>query len=140
MEVTMANEGDRGSTNPTPGSHPRMSAGLPPGPGGATARPEEGLMGKVSEAAGQARERIRDVASGVAERVGDAWESTRQGAEQLAHRAQDFWTDAANLVRRRPMAALAVAFGVGCLVGCCLTAASRNWEDDVARRMSRASA
>ncbi len=134
----MANEGDRGSTNPSPASHPRMSAGLPPGPG-AAARPEEGLMGKVSEAAGQAKERLREAASGVAERAGEAWESARQGAQDVARRAQDFWSDAANLVRRRPMAALAVAFGVGCLVGLGLAAANRRREDDVARGMSRAS-
>src|SRR5262249_4455525 len=91
-EVTMANEGDRSSTNPT---HPRMSAGLPPG--GTSTRTEEGVMGKVSEAAGQVRDTLREAASGVAERAGDAWDSTRRGFEQAAHRAQDFWTDAGNL-------------------------------------------
>ena len=131
----MANEGDRGGTNPT---HPRMSAGLPQG--GTSTPTQEGLMGRASEAVGQVRDRIRDTASGVAERAGEAWESTRQGFQQAAHRAQDFWTDAGNLVRRQPMAALAVAFGVGCLVGCCLTAGWYSGEDDVAERMSRASA
>jgi ElaB/YqjD/DUF883 family membrane-anchored ribosome-binding protein len=134
MEVTMANEGDRGSTNP---SHPRMSAGLPQG--GTSTPTGESLVGKVSEAAGQVRERIRETASGVAERAGEAWDSTRQGFEQAAQRAQDFWTDAGNLVRRRPLASLAVAVGGGCLVGSLLTT---NWgrPDDMTRRMSRASA
>jgi ElaB/YqjD/DUF883 family membrane-anchored ribosome-binding protein len=121
----MANEGDRG-TNPGPGTHPRMTAGLPPGPG-STAPPSEqgGTLEKLSETAGQVRDKIRDTASGAAERAGEAWESARrsveQGAQGVARTAQDFWTDAGNLIRRNPMAAVAIAFGVGCLVGSALT-------------------
>jgi ElaB/YqjD/DUF883 family membrane-anchored ribosome-binding protein len=64
----------------------------------------------------------------------------RQGAQAVARTAQNFWSDAGNLIRRNPMAAVAVAFGVGCLVGCCMTAGWYPAEDDVAERMSRASA
>jgi ElaB/YqjD/DUF883 family membrane-anchored ribosome-binding protein len=117
----MANEGDRGS-NP---GHPRMTAGLPPGPGG--------TLEKLSETAGQVRDKIRDAASGVAERA-------EQGAEAIARTAQDFWTDAGNLIRRNPMASVAIAFGVGCLVGAALTAAWGRRQDDMIRGMSRASA
>jgi ElaB/YqjD/DUF883 family membrane-anchored ribosome-binding protein len=85
-------------------------------------------------------DKLRDTASGVAERLGDTWESARQGAQAVARRAQNFWSDAGNLIRRNPMAAVAVAFGVGCLVGCCMTATYRSSEDDVAEGMSRASA
>jgi ElaB/YqjD/DUF883 family membrane-anchored ribosome-binding protein len=140
----MANEGDRGGTNPAPGTHPRMSAGLPPGPGSTPRTEESGTLEKLSETAGQVRDKIRDVASGAAERLGEAWETTRQGvgegARAVAHKAQDFWTDAGNLVRRNPMAAMAVAFGVGCLVGSALTASWGRREDDVIRGMSRSSA
>ncbi len=128
----MASEGDRGGTNPGPGTHPRMSAPLPEGPGGARE--------KLSEAAGQVRDKVRDVASQAAERLGETWESTRQGAQAVVRKAQDFWSDAGNLVRRNPMAALAITFGVGCLVGCALTAGWDRWEDDVVRGMSRGSA
>ncbi len=137
----MAKEGDRGGTNPSPGTHPRMSAPPPQGPGSAGSRAEEhSTMEKLSETAGQVRDKVRDVASGVAERAAEAWESTRQGARAVASRAQDFWTDAGNVVRRNPMAALAVAFGVGCLVGCALTASWRHREGDMIRGMSRSSA
>jgi ElaB/YqjD/DUF883 family membrane-anchored ribosome-binding protein len=84
------------------------------------------------------------MASGVASRVGDAWESTREGvregAQAVAHRAQDFWNDAANLIRRNPMQAMAIVFGAGCLVGCCLAAGWRSREADMTERMSRYSA
>jgi ElaB/YqjD/DUF883 family membrane-anchored ribosome-binding protein len=137
----MANEGDRGGTNPSPGTHPRMSAPLPQGPGSAAPHSAEGgTLEKLSETAGQVRDKVREAASGVAERAAEAWESTRQGARAVASRAQDFWTDAGNVVRRNPMAALAVAFGVGCLVGCALTASWRQREDDMIRGMSRSSA
>ncbi len=141
----MANEGDRGGTNPAPGTHPRMSAGLPPGPGGrGQGGGEESTVERLSETAGQVRDKIRDVASGTAERLGEAWESTRQGVAQgasaVARTVQGFWSDAGNLVRRNPMAAIAVAFGIGCLVGCALTAGWDRREDDIIHGMSRSSA
>jgi ElaB/YqjD/DUF883 family membrane-anchored ribosome-binding protein len=122
-----------------------MTAPPPAGPGATPTRTEGqgGLAGTLSEAAGQVKERVQDVASGVAGRVGDAWESTREGVQQgaryAARQAQDFWNDAGNLVRRNPMAAVALAFGIGCVVGLTLAASWRP-EDDVAERMSRASA
>ena len=35
----------------------------------------------------------------------------------MGHRAEDFWGDINGLIRRYPVASLAVAFGLGCLVG-----------------------
>jgi ElaB/YqjD/DUF883 family membrane-anchored ribosome-binding protein len=109
-----------------------MTAPPPAGPGG------------LSETAGAIKDKIRDTASGMAERLGETWESTRegmrQGAQAVARTAQNFWMDAGNLIRRNPMAAVAVAFGAGCLVGCFMRASWRSSEEDVTQRMSRASA
>jgi ElaB/YqjD/DUF883 family membrane-anchored ribosome-binding protein len=89
-------------------------------------------------------ETLRETASEIGSRVGDAWERTRQGvregARAVADRAQNFWSDARDLVRRRPMAALGIAFGLGCLVGCYLAAGMRYSTEDIADRMSRGSA
>jgi ElaB/YqjD/DUF883 family membrane-anchored ribosome-binding protein len=124
----MANAGDKGGTNPGQGSHPRMAAGLPQGPGGG-----QGTGGTMSQ-----------MASEVGGRVGDAWETAsrgvRQGYEAVAGQARDFWADAIHLVRRNPMAAVGIAFGVGCLVGCCLAAGMAYSTEDIPDRMSRASA
>jgi ElaB/YqjD/DUF883 family membrane-anchored ribosome-binding protein len=97
----------------------------------------------MSEAAGQMKEKVQDMASGAASRIGDAWESTRQEAQQAAstvgRTAQDFWTSSGDLIRRYPIASVAIAFGLGCLV----TALFRvpDWgEDEMTRRMSRYSA
>jgi ElaB/YqjD/DUF883 family membrane-anchored ribosome-binding protein len=96
----------------------------------------------VSEAAGQVKEKVQDLASGAAQRVEDAWESTRQGVRQgaqaVAHTAQDFWTDTTDLIRRYPVAAVGIAFGLGCLTALCCSAFSRT--DDMARRMAQSSA
>ena len=146
----MAGAGDRGS-NPQQGSHPRMGAGLPPGPGGSS-RPEgqggaaggtmEQMSSTVSEAVGQVRDKAREMASNLGERAGDAWESTsraaRQGAHAVAESAENFWEASTDLIRRYPVASVAVAFALGCLTPACL-AACFGRGDDVARGMSRAS-
>jgi len=94
----------------------------------------------MSEAAGQMKEKVQGLASGAADRLGDAWESTRQGMQQgastAAQTAQDFWNSSGDLIRRYPIASVAIAFGLGCLV----TSLFRvpDWgEDEMARRMSR---
>jgi ElaB/YqjD/DUF883 family membrane-anchored ribosome-binding protein len=124
-----------------------MSAPPAQGPGGSQSSRAEGqggLTGTLSEAAGQVRDKVQDVASGVAGRVGDAWESTRQGVRQgadyVTRRAQDLYGDTNEMIRRNPLAAVALAFGVGCLVGCCLAAVWSSREDYMTERMSRSSA
>jgi ElaB/YqjD/DUF883 family membrane-anchored ribosome-binding protein len=133
----MAGAGDRGS-NPQQGSHPRMGAGLPAGPGGTL----EQMSSTVSETASQVRDKAKEMASHVSERVGDAWESTsrgmRQGATAVAETAQSFWNSSTDLIRRYPVASVAIAFALGCLTPACL-AACFGRGDDVARGMSRAS-
>jgi ElaB/YqjD/DUF883 family membrane-anchored ribosome-binding protein len=122
-----------------------MGAGLP---AGGSSRPEhqggtlEQMSSTVSETVGQVKDRAREMASNVSERVGDAWESTsrgvRQGARAVADTAENFWEASADLIRRYPVASVAVAFAVGCLTPACL-AACFGRSDDVARGMSRSS-
>ncbi len=124
----MANPGDRGAT------HPRMSSNIPQGPGGT----------QTSQGQGQGiTETLRETASDIGSRVGDAWESTRrsvqEGAQAVTQRACNFWTDASNLVRRRPMAAIGIALGAGFLLGCCMSMSMRYSTEDLPERMSRGS-
>jgi ElaB/YqjD/DUF883 family membrane-anchored ribosome-binding protein len=76
--------------------------------------------------------------------MGQTWESARQsvreGAQAVARQTQNFWADASNLIRRNPMAAVAVTFGAGFLLGCCLTSWFSTSSVDMTERMSRASA
>jgi ElaB/YqjD/DUF883 family membrane-anchored ribosome-binding protein len=119
-----------------------MGAGLPPGPGGAAGGTMEQMSSTVSEAVGQVKDKAREMASNVSERVGDAWESTsrgvRQGAMAVADTAENFWDSSVALIRRYPVASVAVAFALGCLTPACL-AACFGRGDDVARGMSRSS-
>jgi len=119
-----------------------MSAGLPGG--GSSQGPGEALgqmASGVAAAAGQVREKAQEYASSMAGRVEDAWESTREGvrrgASAVADRAESFWTGMQDLIRRYPVAAVAAAFGVGCLTTMCLSATVGNAADDMTRRMSR---
>jgi ElaB/YqjD/DUF883 family membrane-anchored ribosome-binding protein len=124
-----------------------MGAGLPAGPGssggqGGAGGTLEQMSSTVSETVGQVRDKAREMASNLSERAGDAWESTsrsvREGASAVADRAQDFWTASTDLIRRYPVASVAIAFALGCLTPACL-AATFGRGDDVARGMSRAS-
>jgi ElaB/YqjD/DUF883 family membrane-anchored ribosome-binding protein len=125
-----------------------MGAGLPAGPdssgsqGGAGGTLEQ-MTSAVSESVGQVRDRAREMASNLSERAGDAWESTsrgvRQGASAVAESAQDFWAASTDLIRRYPVASVAIAFALGCLTPACLSACFGSRSDDVARGMSRAS-
>jgi ElaB/YqjD/DUF883 family membrane-anchored ribosome-binding protein len=123
----MANTGDQGGTNPSAGTHPRMTAGMPQGPGG-------GAQTSVRT----------EHSSDVTRRVGDALETARegisQGAQYVAEQARTLWSDTAHLVRRHPMQALGVTLGVGFLLGCCMTAFFGSSGDSMTRRMSRSSA
>lgn len=147
----MANQGDQGGTNPGQAAHPRMAAGLPQRPGGGQG--QQGQQSRQGQRGQQAHQRVggggqtteqsqgQGMASEVASRLGDAWDTTREtvqrGAHAVAERAQGLWSNAGALVRSRPLAAMAIAFSVGCLLGCCMTGRST---DDVADRMSHASA
>jgi ElaB/YqjD/DUF883 family membrane-anchored ribosome-binding protein len=147
----MAGEGDRGGS-PQQGAHPRMGAGLPAGPG---ARPEgqkgvtetaREMASGAREAVGQVRERAQEYVSGTADRLEGAWRSTREGLQEgastLARQAENFWNDTADLIRRYPVASVAIAFGLGFLASSAMAATysmSDFSSDDVARRMSRAS-
>jgi ElaB/YqjD/DUF883 family membrane-anchored ribosome-binding protein len=135
--------------------HPRMSAGYP----GAEqvegvkekAREMASNVGetagqvhdKARETAGQVRDKAREFASGAAEQAREAWHSASEGVQErissLGHRAEDIWGDAADFIRRYPIASLAVAFGVGCMASCALMFLAQSSTDDVTERMSRAS-
>lgn len=140
------------------GSHPRMSAGYPKGSSGQSEE-HKGLKesaqemashlgeragemtDKAREAVGQAGDKAREFVSGMAGQAQERWrhasEGLQEGYSHMSERAGDIWHDATNFVRRYPLASLAVAFGVGCLVSCALMAVPRS--DDVAEGMSRSS-
>jgi len=131
------------------GSHPRMSAGYP---SGSTGHEEEHkglkesaqeMASHLGESAGQVRDKAREFVSGVAGQAQETWRGAREGMQErfssVSGRAEDIWEDAITFVRRYPLASLAVAFGLGCLVSAALTAASHVSTDDMTERMSRAS-
>lgn len=135
----MAGAGDRGSVNPQ-GTHPRIGAGLPEGPSGTVERLQEAAS-SVGQTAGQMAGHVRESAREFASRAEETWESAqesmRRGASQVASSAQDFWSNATDLIRRYPVASLAIAFGVGCLVATSLSAARYASNSDMTERMSR---
>jgi len=128
-----------GGNFPGSGGGQQSGAG---GQGGATETLRQAASA-VGDVAGQVKEKVQDLASGVAGRVEDAWDTTRQGVSQGASavvgRADDFWTGMTDLVRRYPVASVAVAFGLGCLTSACFNA-TFGASDDMPRRMSRYSA
>jgi ElaB/YqjD/DUF883 family membrane-anchored ribosome-binding protein len=128
--------------------HPRMAADYPTSSSGHS---QEGkglkesaqeMASRASEAAGQMKEKAQDFVSGMAGQAHETWRSAREGIQQgfsqASQRAGDIWDDATGFIRRYPVASLAVAFGLGCLMGCALAALPRG-SDDMAERMSRAS-
>ncbi len=100
------------------------------------------MTDKAREAAGHMKERAQEFVSGMAGQAQETWRSAREGLQegwsQVSGQAGDIWEDATGFVRRYPIASLAVAFGLGCMLGAMLTAMPRG-ADDVAERMSRAS-
>jgi ElaB/YqjD/DUF883 family membrane-anchored ribosome-binding protein len=124
-----------------------MSAGYPTGTS-SHSEEQKGLREKaqemassVSETAGQMTEKAREYASGIAGQAQETWRSAREGLQEgysaVAERAGDLWGDTTELIRRYPLAALGIAFGLGCLAGCALNLMPRS--DDMTRRMSRSS-
>jgi len=127
--------------------HPRMTASYPTGTSGQSEE-SRGLKDKaqeiastVGEAAEHMKGRAREFASSLAGQAGETWRSTREGVQEgissVTHRAEDLWGDVTGMIRRYPVASVAVAFGLGCLVSCALFTMPRT--DDMARRMSRSS-
>jgi ElaB/YqjD/DUF883 family membrane-anchored ribosome-binding protein len=98
---------------------------------------------RVGEALGQMKETAQQAASEAAHQAGRAWETVKEGAQQgasaVAERAQDFWTGTQDLIRRYPVASVAIAFGLGC----CLAGFfgfGAGWRESMPERMSRYSA
>jgi hypothetical protein len=117
-------------------------------PGGTSGQSEEqmGLKEKaremasnLGETAEQMKEKAQEYASGWASQAEEAWRGAREGLQEnisgMTRRAEDFWGDVTGLIRRYPVATVAVAFGLGCLVSCALILNSRT--DDMTERMSR---
>ena len=129
------------------GGHPRMAAGYPTGAAGSSEEHKgvkesaQEMASHLSESAGQMKDKARDFVSGVAGRAEDTWRSAREGLQEgftnVSDRAGDIWEDATGFVRRYPIASLAVAFGLGCLVCSAFMVVSHT--DDMAERMSRGS-
>jgi ElaB/YqjD/DUF883 family membrane-anchored ribosome-binding protein len=140
------------------GSHPRMSAGYPAGSpqqgeehkgwkesaqqmGSQLSETAEQVKEKARETVGQARDKAREYVSGVAGQAQETWRGAREGLQEgwsrVSDKAGDIWDDAANFVRRYPIASLAAAFGLGCLVSAALWAVPHYTSDDMTERMSR---
>jgi ElaB/YqjD/DUF883 family membrane-anchored ribosome-binding protein len=131
------------------GSHPRMTAGYPSSPP-TQAEEHKGLKesaqhmaSQVGESAEQMREKAREYISGAAGQAQEAWrgarEGLREGWSRVSDRAGSIWEDTAEFVRRYPVASLAAAFGLGCLISAALFAAASASTDDLTGRMSRSS-
>src|SRR5215469_15132411 len=129
------------------GSHERMSAGFPSGSSGHSEPQREGLKetaqemaSHLGESAGQMKEKAREFVSGMAGQAQETWRSAREGLQERAShfsdQAGDIWEDGIEFVRRYPLASLAVAFGMGCLISSALFALPHT-TDDMAQRMSR---
>ncbi len=131
------------------GSHPRRTTDFPAGSTGHSEEKREGLKesaqqmaSQLGETASQVKDKAREYVSGMAGQAQEAWQGAREQVQQrfsdLSGRAGDIFEDGIEFVRRYPLASLAAAFGIGCMVGCTLFITSRS-TSDVAERMSRAS-
>lgn len=139
----MAGKGNHGS----PG---RRSSDFPGSSQGHSEEAHEGLKesaqemaSHLGETAGQMKDRAREYVSGMAGQAQEAWRGAREGMQErfsrYSEKAGDIWGDGIDFVRRYPMASLAAALGLGCLLTCAMFAMSRS-TDEVADRMSRGSA
>jgi ElaB/YqjD/DUF883 family membrane-anchored ribosome-binding protein len=124
--------------------HPRMTSDYP---AGTTGQSEEskGLKEKaqemasnLGETAGQLKDKAREYASGWASQAEETWRSARENMPEnfsaLSQRAEDFLGDVTGLIRRYPVASVAIAFGLGCLASAALAMTPSS--DDMTRRMS----
>lgn len=125
----MAEPGDRG--------HPRMSADFP----GST-----GHFSQMAAQAGEAAEHLKGKAQQFAARVGEqaqqTWRSAQHGLQEafatMSERCGEFCQDATRMVKRHPIASMAIAFGLGCCLSTFIQLRRRT-NDDMTQRMSRAS-
>jgi ElaB/YqjD/DUF883 family membrane-anchored ribosome-binding protein len=100
-----------------PRSLPRQDSGSTLG------HPMENVQDVASSAAsavGHVKDRVGEMASEVAHRASDAWDSTRQGvasaASTVADGAEQAYDSVNGMIRRYPLPAVLVAFGVGFLL------------------------
>jgi ElaB/YqjD/DUF883 family membrane-anchored ribosome-binding protein len=71
------------------------------------------VASNVVDTAKDVADTARDWASGVARGAGSAYDATRDTVAAAEETVEGF-------IRRRPLASVLIAFGVGCLVGCAL--------------------
>jgi hypothetical protein len=132
----MANPSERGGYNPSPATHPRMTA-PPPSSSPNPSEPGESLKGQISGMAGQVRETLQSTASDLSSRAAHASEDLRRGMRQggqwAEETAENLWEGMAAIIRRNPVVAVAGAFGAGCLLTCCIAA----WTSSSRREMWR---
>ena len=124
--------------------HPRMTSDYPAGTSGQSEE-SKGLKEKaqemasnLGETAGQLKEKAREVASGWASQAEETWRSARENLPEsfsgMAQQAEDFLGDVTGMIRRYPIASVAIAFGLGCLASAALSMTSST--TDMTRRMS----
>jgi len=129
------------------GGHPRMGADYPIG-SSTHAEEQKGwkesaqeLASRAGEAAGQVKDKAREFASDVQGRAQEAWRGTREGVQEgfsrVSEQAGDFWEDTTEIIRRYPLASLAIAFGLGCLAASALALMPHS--SNMTDRMSRSS-
>jgi ElaB/YqjD/DUF883 family membrane-anchored ribosome-binding protein len=96
------------------------------------------MASNLGETAGQLKEKAREYTSGWASQAEETWRGAREGLQEnisgMAQRAEDFLGDVTGLIRRYPIASVAIAFGLGCLASAALSMTSSS--DDMTRRMS----
>jgi ElaB/YqjD/DUF883 family membrane-anchored ribosome-binding protein len=130
----MAGPSDRGGTHP-------QGTRFPEGSQQSSGSGTHSGTSRVGDVLGQVKEGAQHLASEASRQAGQAWESVQQGASAVADRAQDFWTGTQDLIRRYPVASVAIAFGAGCLFAGLFTApAAFSWGESMPDRMSRYSA
>jgi ElaB/YqjD/DUF883 family membrane-anchored ribosome-binding protein len=131
----MAGPSDRGGTHPQGTRFPEGSQQS----GGSTGT--HSGTSRVGDVLGQVKEGAQHLASEASRQAGQAWEATKEGASAVADRAQDFWSGTQDLIRRYPIASVAIAFGAGCLfAGLFAGGTAFAWGESMPERMSRYSA
>ena len=81
----------------------------------------QGLMDRAGDVAGQAREKVQEWAGDARDAVSHAGEKARAWAgdayEGAADRIGDFGNEVTSLIRKHPLPALLIGFGIGLLLG-----------------------
>lgn len=117
----MANTGDRG--------HEAGRTNPPMGQGRSEESSAAGMMGAV-------KDRVKDLASGVAQKAEDAWDSTREHVSDWTSSAgrgvETAWDNVNGFFRRYPVPMFLAGIGLGFLLAKALSSSSTN----MTRRMS----